>query len=202
MTSNIVNEFVQLTAYENIPFQENYIYPEPWVCNSSVQEVSRLFENWEPSVQTLLSVATDVSRWVIHETIPLPTFARDKVVLIGDAAHAMTPHTGSGGGQAIEDALVLSHLLNHPQTNISTLAEALNVFDQVRRPAAQQIAHWSKECGLMFSFLLEEKKNTPLEDLGEEFIQRTEWLKDEDWLQKVLDQVDALFASQVRGTLP
>jgi 2-polyprenyl-6-methoxyphenol hydroxylase-like FAD-dependent oxidoreductase len=30
------------------------------------------------------------------------------VLLIGDAAHATTPHLGQGAGMAIEDALVLS----------------------------------------------------------------------------------------------
>ena len=38
---------------------------------------------------------------------PAPWF-RGRVVLIGDAAHATTPHLASGAGMAIEDAIVLS----------------------------------------------------------------------------------------------
>lgn len=36
---------------------------------------------------------------------------KDRVVLIGDAAHATTPHLGQGAGMAIEDALVLAEEL-------------------------------------------------------------------------------------------
>ncbi|KWO64991.1 FAD-dependent oxidoreductase [Burkholderia ubonensis] len=36
---------------------------------------------------------------------------RGRVLLIGDAAHATTPHLGQGAGMAIEDAVVLAELL-------------------------------------------------------------------------------------------
>jgi 2-polyprenyl-6-methoxyphenol hydroxylase-like FAD-dependent oxidoreductase len=36
---------------------------------------------------------------------------RGRVLLIGDAAHATTPHLGQGAGMAIEDAVVLSEEL-------------------------------------------------------------------------------------------
>jgi 2-polyprenyl-6-methoxyphenol hydroxylase-like FAD-dependent oxidoreductase len=42
--------------------------------------------------------------------LPLP-WARGRVVLIGDAAHATTPHLASGAGIGIEDALVLAEEL-------------------------------------------------------------------------------------------
>jgi salicylate hydroxylase len=56
-------------------------------------------------------------KWAIHTVKPLPSFASDGVVLLGDAvsilrivrmpankvqAHAMAPHQGSAAGQAIE----------------------------------------------------------------------------------------------------
>jgi 2-polyprenyl-6-methoxyphenol hydroxylase-like FAD-dependent oxidoreductase len=40
-----------------------------------------------------------------------PAWYRGRVLLIGDAAHATTPHTASGAGLAIEDAVVLGELL-------------------------------------------------------------------------------------------
>lgn len=39
--------------------------------------------------------------------VPLP-WHRGRVVLLGDAAHATTPHLGQGAAQAIEDAVVLA----------------------------------------------------------------------------------------------
>lgn len=41
----------------------------------------------------------------------IPTWGRDGCVLVGDAAHAMTPATGQGGSQAFEDGLTLGLLL-------------------------------------------------------------------------------------------
>jgi len=41
----------------------------------------------------------------------LPSWGRDGCVLVGDAAHAMTPATGQGGSQAFEDGLTLGLLL-------------------------------------------------------------------------------------------
>jgi hypothetical protein len=41
----------------------------------------------------------------------LPSWGRDGCVLVGDAAHAMTPATGQGGSQACEDGLTLALLL-------------------------------------------------------------------------------------------
>ena len=37
---------------------------------------------------------------------------RGRVVLIGDAVHATTPHLGQGAGMAIEDSIVLSEELS------------------------------------------------------------------------------------------
>ncbi|MEI9917549.1 MAG: FAD-dependent monooxygenase [Bacteroidota bacterium] len=48
---------------------------------------------------------------------PVTKFAFDKVVLIGDAAHATTPNMGQGACMAIEDAVVLSNLIVQSQTS-------------------------------------------------------------------------------------
>lgn len=55
------------------------------------------------------------SRQVVYkplEVVFVPeTWYRGRVLLIGDAAHATTPHLGQGAGMAIEDAVVLGELL-------------------------------------------------------------------------------------------
>jgi 2-polyprenyl-6-methoxyphenol hydroxylase-like FAD-dependent oxidoreductase len=43
--------------------------------------------------------------------VPSPWY-RGRVVLIGDAAHTMTPHLTAGGGMAIEDAVILAEVLS------------------------------------------------------------------------------------------
>ena len=41
---------------------------------------------------------------------------RGRIVLLGDAVHAATPHLGQGAGMAIEDAVVLAEELAHAET--------------------------------------------------------------------------------------
>jgi 2-polyprenyl-6-methoxyphenol hydroxylase-like FAD-dependent oxidoreductase len=45
------------------------------------------------------------------EEVRMPAWTRDRVVLIGDAAHATSPMWAQGVGLAVEDALVLAELL-------------------------------------------------------------------------------------------
>ena len=74
-------------------------------------------------------------------------------MLLGDAAHAMTPNLGQGGGQAMEDAAVLTLLLRpfaqHASPDPAALAEALSRYDALRRPRSQAIARASRLVGAM-----------------------------------------------------
>jgi 2-heptyl-3-hydroxy-4(1H)-quinolone synthase len=45
------------------------------------------------------------------EELDAPAWGRGRVLLLGDAAHAMTPNQGQGAAMAIEDALALVHAL-------------------------------------------------------------------------------------------
>lgn len=70
-----------------------------------------------PLLQTLrdrMAVADPATvMWRPFETLSLPEgWNRGRVVLIGDAAHSMTPHLTSGGGMAIEDAIILADQLS------------------------------------------------------------------------------------------
>jgi 2-polyprenyl-6-methoxyphenol hydroxylase-like FAD-dependent oxidoreductase len=53
--------------------------------------------------------------------LPRPWF-KGRVVLIGDAAHATTPHLASGAGMAVEDALILSQMLGEEDDHITAFA--------------------------------------------------------------------------------
>ncbi len=78
-------------------------------------ELLRLFGGWHSPIPELLAAASpkDVLRNDVHHlATPLPAMHRGRIALLGDAAHAMTPNMGQGACQAIEDAVVLAHVVS------------------------------------------------------------------------------------------
>lgn len=59
----------------------------------------------------------------IADLEPLPSWIDGRAVLLGDAAHAMTPNMGQGACQAIEDAVVLAQALRDRQPLATALAD-------------------------------------------------------------------------------
>jgi 2-polyprenyl-6-methoxyphenol hydroxylase-like FAD-dependent oxidoreductase len=72
-----------------------------------------------------------------------PTFWVPGLVLLGDAAHAVTPNMGQGAGLAVEDACCLAHLLSRARPLDATLAE----YEALRRPRARRILEQSFRLG-------------------------------------------------------
>ncbi len=65
-----------------------------------------------PVPQVLAGWRVEDAHWSpLEELQPLPVWGGGRVVLIGDAAHAMPPFMAQGGSIALEDALVLARLL-------------------------------------------------------------------------------------------
>ncbi|WP_327387444.1 FAD-dependent oxidoreductase [Streptomyces sp. NBC_01207] len=80
-------------------------------------ELRQRFGSWHEPVPALLDRvgrldAADVLRNDLYDlAAPLPSLHHGRIAWLGDAAHAMAPNLGQGGCQAIEDAVVLAHLL-------------------------------------------------------------------------------------------
>jgi 2-polyprenyl-6-methoxyphenol hydroxylase-like FAD-dependent oxidoreductase len=90
----------------------------------------RLDEYVAPAIREALAHVTEAKQVIFRPLditlVPAP-WNRGRVVLLGDAAHAPTPHMTSGG-MAIEDAVVLAECLS---TN-TTAAEALAAYSARR----------------------------------------------------------------------
>src|SRR5205807_2051885 len=58
----------------------------------------------------------------------------DRMIVIGDAAHAASPATGQGASMAFEDAVVLAKALR----DTDGLQAGLALYEQIRRPRVSQ----------------------------------------------------------------
>lgn len=80
----------------------------------------------------------------IYDLKPIPAWSKDKVCLVGDAAHATTPNLGQGACQAVEDAYVLGELLK--QYN---MVDAFKKYPELRRAKAQYVVKTSRQLGVV-----------------------------------------------------
>lgn len=88
-------------------------------------------------------LADNIKLWKLHNQEPLPTYTVGRTVLIGDAAHAMTPHQGQGATQAVEDAEGFRLFLRAEITR-DDVPRILKDFDSVRRARASQVQSYAR----------------------------------------------------------
>lgn len=86
---------------------------------------------------------TQIDRRPLHAILMPPPWYRGRVLLIGDAAHATTPHLASGAGIAIEDAVVLGEVLD----THDSLADALAAFMERRYERCRLVVENSLQLG-------------------------------------------------------
>lgn len=61
---------------------------------------------------------------------------KGRCLLLGDAAHAMSPHAGQGVSMATEDVFMIARLLEDPNRS---LEDAYATYDKIRRPRVNEI---------------------------------------------------------------
>lgn len=146
-----------------VPLTDGRVY---WFAVATMPEDARLedemaavratFGHWHAPIPALLDAtpADRVHRLPICELAGrLPSYVSGRTALLGDAAHAMTPNLGQGGGQAMEDAAVLTVVLDGlaraDAPDPVRVDAALARYDALRRPRSQRIARMSRLVGQM-----------------------------------------------------
>lgn len=105
--------------------------PENWALQGDGKRVTALrghFQHWHPSLRAIVEAQDGLLYWPLFEAGP-GRWQNGRMVLIGDAAHAMMPFMAQGAAMAIEDAEALArHLAAGP------VPQALAAFEAERKP--------------------------------------------------------------------
>ena len=83
---------------------------------------------------------TRAPSWAILERGPLLHWSSGSIVLIGDAAHPMTPYMAQGAAMAMEDGVILARAFEQ-EANIKTALSVFELSRKTRTAKVQAISH-------------------------------------------------------------
>ncbi len=95
----------------------------------------------EPNRSILRTVDRIERSYPIFDMPQLPVWSSGRVVLLGDAAHAIGPHAGQGASMAMEDAVVLSACL----ADTLDYGAAFARYEALRRPRIARVVKLTRQ---------------------------------------------------------
>lgn len=112
---------------------------------STLLEEYKDFPAWATAPSRLAK--DDIGLWQLRDTEPLETWHRGRVILVGDAAHAMLPKQGQGASQAIEDAEALGAFFSDLEGDIQAedVQFRFKKIFEARYKRASTIQRYSRE---------------------------------------------------------
>lgn len=96
-----------------------------------------------PMREIILATDDILAGWNTYDFPTVPKWFNERMVIIGDAAHATSPASGQGASMAIEDAVVLAKCLR----DSSGPADAFAAFERLRRSRVERIVAQGKRNG-------------------------------------------------------
>ena len=107
--------------------------------------LARSLHSRDPEPIRRITAAVDaVARtYPVFDMQHLPRWHDDRVVLLGDAAHAVSPHAGQGASMAIEDAVVLAACLPAH----ASCGMAFAAYQRLRQQRVERIVRVSRRIG-------------------------------------------------------
>ena len=85
----------------------------------------------------------EINRIPLYDLESLPSWYKGNVCLVGDSAHAMTPHAGQGASMALESSIILAKCIRDiPDTQM-----AFAKFQELRKPRVEHMILQARKQG-------------------------------------------------------
>jgi salicylate hydroxylase len=147
-------EFINMVA---MPHDRSYTSTwsqDDWTVPTSGDEVREKFKDWYSPLIDLIANYHLPSKWALFTLQHNAPYFKNRICLLGDSAHATTPHMGAGAAMAMEDAHILCHLVV-AAGNTENIEAAFKAYDAVRRPRSQECIRRSTDAALTYDFMVE-----------------------------------------------
>ena len=129
----------------NLPIQEEIPASELSEASKIKAHLLDIYKGWHEPVESIISNAEVIVKHNIFDLMDMPRWYGGRVVLIGDAAHAMIPHAGQGASTAMEDGMYLAKLLRYNAT--SSLVQIFEEYQHHRKSRVGKIVGLARRYG-------------------------------------------------------
>lgn len=129
-----------------------------YVVPASAALVKERYKGWDARLQRIFDNAEDkdILEWKLCDIEPMNdyTFPEGKMVLLGDACHAMLPTAAQGAGMSIEDGVAVAEILARIRHK-DEIPAAMKSYSELRTPrcgdivraARGDVVRWHKKEG-------------------------------------------------------
>ncbi|EIN09046.1 FAD/NAD(P)-binding domain-containing protein [Punctularia strigosozonata HHB-11173 SS5] len=124
---------------------------ESWSQEGDPAQMREFFKEYPEFCRKIVALADKCRLWQLRDQDPLPWWTRGKAIILGDAAHPMLPHQGSGGGMAIEDADALEYIFGtKPGSPFlkTSVEDKLKIVEKIRYVRASTVQNYSRAQGM------------------------------------------------------
>lgn len=103
----------------------------------------RLVEGDRTPMAAIVGATEDIiPPYATYDFPTIPNWHRDRMVLVGDAAHAASPSSGQGASMAVEDAVTLGRALRGAEPK--DIPAAFGAYEAERRARAETVVAWGR----------------------------------------------------------
>jgi FAD-dependent urate hydroxylase len=124
---------------EPTPEELAAITPEQW--RATLMELFR--DDTGPMLDIIGATGDIPAGWNTYDLPSVPKWFNERMVILGDAAHATSPSSGQGASMAIEDAVVLAKCLR----DLPGTLDAFAAFERLRRDRVERIVAHGRRNG-------------------------------------------------------